>query len=73
MYRLYADLLSIRYQEHQKHFDKQKQMQVRPTTVFSPYGGAISNLGSYLVHVGHKLKGVSLKKENYSSIGRHSA
>ena len=73
MYRLYADMLSARYQESQKDSARHKQMPIRPTTMFSPHDKAIGNVGRYLVHIGHKLENVSLQKASYSPIKRHSA
>jgi hypothetical protein len=66
MYRLYADMLSTRYQEAQQDSARQPQIPVRPTTLSPFYYTTIRRLGGYLVRIGHKLEGVNLQKERYS-------
>ena len=63
MYRLYADMLSTRYQESHK-ISRQTHTLVGST--ISSYNSAIRNIGSRLVRIGHKLEGVNLHKERYS-------
>jgi hypothetical protein len=66
MYRLYADMLSTRYQEAQQDSARQPQIPIRPTTLSPSYYATIRRLGGYLVRIGHKLEGVNLQKERYS-------